>query len=1537
MKLTDIFIKRPVLAICVNLIILVAGFQAVMNITTRQYPRSDLAVITVRTAYIGAGADLVRGYVTTPLERIIASADGIDYLESSSVQGMSTISAHLRLNYDLNAALTQIQSKVAQVRNELPPEAESPIINLETSDNRFASMYISFYSDELEANQITDYLVRVVQPRLSAIAGVQKAEILGARTFAMRIWMHPEKMAAYGVSPGDIEQALRANNALSAVGVTKGSLVSVNLAANTDLKTKEEFQQLVVRSQGDTLVRLQDVADVVLGAENYDEDVRFSGQMATFMGIWALPNANSLDVIALVREAFPEIEKNLPRGLHIGVPYDSTEYIRDALHEVFSTLAETILIVVIVIYLFIGSMRSVIVPVVAIPLSLLGAAALMFVMGFTLNLLTLLAIVLAVGLVVDDAIVMLENVERHVAEGKKPFQAAIVAARELVGPTIAMTITLAAVYAPIGIQGGLTGALFKEFAFTLAGAVVISGFVALTLSPMMSSRLVKQGHGGGFQASVERFFFGLQERYERMLSTSLQLRPAILSFALVFMLLLPALYLFSMKELAPREDQGVVFGILQSAPNATLDQTTKYSALLQEVYKSFPEYKASFQLTSAAGGFSGFVTKPWSERARTTQEMEGEAWGKTSRIPGVRLIITTPPPLPGGSDFPIELVLSSTAEPRELLEYAQKLVGAAFASEKFMFADADLKYDLPQSEIVIDRDKVAAMGLKLDDIARNLGTYTGGDYVNRFSVQGRSYKVIPQAIRSERLTPEQLLDLRVPTPSGELVSVSTFAKLKETVEPRALNRFQQLNSVKIQGAVIPGNSINDGLRVLEEEAAKILPPGFSIDYAGESRQLRKEGNALMTTLFFALLIIYLVLAAQFESFRDPFIILAGSVPLALTGAMLLVFLGFTSLNIYSQVGLVTLVGLIAKNGILIVEFANKLQDQGVDRFEAIIKGASTRLRPVLMTSVATVFGHFPLVLASGAGAAARNSIGIVLVSGMILGTILTLFVLPAIYSVVSKRSRHDESDVEVVNSSTTGRGEGAGNGTRPSYVVPGEALKRNIGPLLWLVFLPVVNGCSVGPDYQPPEITLPQTFTESESVEKPAVTRGDATQSTSTPSTESTENWWTRYNDARLDELVNRAIANNREIDLAIERVKESRAMARSAFSELLPGTAVRGGYETGRTTGSRFAGADNQGLTYDIWSAAADFLWEVDLFGRLRRGVESSDAQLEASAANVDNVGRMVISEVVSTYLQLRGAESQITVVEENIRVQAETLKMISTRSEAGTGTELDVALASAQLGQVRSQLPPLEKMRKLATYRLGVLVGALPETLAAEFKERAAMPIFSGNIPISSPVSLLHRRPDLYIAERQLAAYTAEIGIAEGELYPKVTFEGNLAVEASRPEDWFRGGASAYTFLLPKISWKPFDNGKLRQQILAASARAEQALKQYEQAIFLALEEAEGALATFGAAKKTGAELLLASRHSAKALELARVEYEVGSKDYLTVLEAQKAHLAIELGRVQSTTATELALVDVLRAFGGGWSLPLKSEIKQTLLATN
>lgn len=1024
---TDLFIRRPVLAIVVNVLIVIAGIQAWQSLTVRQYPLSENASVQVTTAYIGASADLVRGFVTTPLERAIGSAEGIDYLESKSLQGFSIITARLKLNVDSTKALADITSKVNQVRNDLPTEAQVPAISVQSADSEFAAAYLSFASDILTQQEITDYLARVVQPRLSAVPGVQRIEVLGGRTFAMRVWLKPARMAALGVSATQVREALAANNYLAAVGSTKGSLTSTSLTANTDLKSVDEFKRLVVYERNGAIVRLEDIADVELGAEDYDTVVRYSGQTAVFIGVFPQPNANVVDVIDLARAEMTKLERDLPTGLDASIGYDASEYVSNAIDEVVFTLVETLLIVVAVIYLFLGSFRSVLVPVMAIPVSLIGSIFLMQLFGFTLNLLTLLAIVLSVGLVVDDAIVVVENVERHLREGKNPLEAAMLGAKELIGPVIAMTVTLVAVYVPIGMQGGLTGALFREFAFTLAGAVTISGIVALTLSPVMSAHLLRQPEAEerGVSGFINRTFDSLRESYGRALGGTLKARPAVYIVWIVVSLCTVPMYMFSPKELAPVEDQSVIFGIMNTAANATADQNSTYAKETEARMLDTPETALTFQFlfppsvgaSLGADGFSGMVVKPWDERDRSVSQILPEVQMKMSQIPGVQMFVTMPSALPGGSNFPVEFVVTSTGSSEQLLEFAKQIQGKAAASGLFFFPPIiDMKFDLPQATIMIDKDRVASLGLTLAQVGSDLGIAMGGNFVNRFNMDGRSYKVIPQVQRSDRLSPEQMRSIHIRTPDGTMVPLSAIATIEHSVVPRSLNRFQQLNAVKLSG--MSARTLDEALKFLEETADEILPPGFSYDYTGESRQLRTEGNKFLPAFTLAILLIFMALAVQFNSFRDPLVILAGSVPLAMFGALVFTVLKIpdpntpywtngwtTTLNIYAEVGLVTLVGLIAKNGILIVEFANKLQEGGRAKIEAIHEAAKTRLRPVLMTSVATIAGHFPLVLVDGAGAAARNSIGLVLVGGMAIGTLFTLFVVPSLYVLLARDHR----------------------------------------------------------------------------------------------------------------------------------------------------------------------------------------------------------------------------------------------------------------------------------------------------------------------------------------------------------------------------------------------------------------------------------------------------------------------------------------------------------------------------------------------------
>ena len=1011
MRFTDLFINKPVLATVVSLFILLLGMRAIFDLNVRQFPEVKNAVVTVSTSYIGADADLIQGFITTPLEREVAAAEGIDYLVSTSVPGISVIQAYLRLDHDPNEALTQIAAQVNKVRGDLPAEAEDPVVELSVGES-IAAMYLSFFSDRLANNQITDYLTRVVEPELSTIAGVQRAEILGGETFAMRLWLDADRMAAYGVTGRDVRAALQANNVLAAVGRTRGQMVNIDLTAATDLNRPEEFERLIVRDDDGALVRIEDIATVELGSENYDTSVRFNGQTATFIGIELSPDANALDVIAAVRETFRDrVRPQLPEGLNAEIVYDSTDYIESAIDEVILTIGLALGIVLLVIFLFLGSLRSVLIPAVAIPLALVGTFLLMLLMGFSINLLTLLAMVLAIGIVVDDAIIMLENVHRHIEDGMQPYDAAIQGARELAWPIVAMSTTLIAVFLPIGFVGGLTGTLFVEFAFTLAGAVLISGVVALTLSPMMCSKILR-GHeegrsGGRLERWLDARFNGLQQRYRRRLHGALNERFTLLAFGLIVLVSCYFLFISSDTELEPPEDQGFVFSIMEGDAYLGLDQLERNTRLIDAFADGIPELQNTFIVNGFGGGatpstnaaIGGFVMVPWDQRERATSAiLEQDLQPRLDRIPALSIFAIEPPslPSPGGGGAPVSVVIGSTGPIENLGELADEIISRAMATGRFIFMDSDLDFDKPRVDLNIDRDKAAQMGIDMATLTADLAPLLSGGFTGRFALDSRSYRVIPQVQRSERLNPDQLGELYTRTREGEPVPLSNIVTLEETVVPRSLQRFQQLNAVTLSGVPRPGVTLGEALGVVEEIAAEVLPMGYSVDYSGQSRQLKAEGAQFVVTFFFALIVIYLVLAAQFESFRDPLIMLM-TVPMSIAGALVFISLGFTSLNIYTQVGLVTLIGLIAKHGILIVEFANQLQARGRSVREAIEEAASLRLRPILMTTTATVIAMVPLLIATGAGAGSRFAMGLVIASGMTIGTLFTLFVVPAVY------------------------------------------------------------------------------------------------------------------------------------------------------------------------------------------------------------------------------------------------------------------------------------------------------------------------------------------------------------------------------------------------------------------------------------------------------------------------------------------------------------------------------------------------------------
>lgn len=1006
MTFTDIFIRRPILAVVVSLLILLVGGAAMFSLPVREYPNMESATIVVDTGYPGATQDVMQGFVTTPIAQAIATANGIDYLTSTSTLGKSQVKAKLVLNADADRAMTEILAKVQQVKYRLPAGANDPVITKMT-DGASAVQYIAFVSDRLPVPQITDFASRIAQPLITAVPGVASAEISGGQTLAMRVWIDPVRLAARGLSAGDIAAALRANNVQAAPGRLKGSDTAINITAGTDARDIESFRQMVVKRVDGGIVRLRDVATVEIGGQNYDSSALTSGQRSVTIAITPTPDGNPLEIVRAVKALLPDIQRVAPPGMKVISQFDVAHFVNASIDEVSRTLVEAIVIVIIVIFLFLGSLRAVLIPVVTIPLSLVGTAALMLAFGFSLNLLTLLAMVLAIGLVVDDAIVVVENIHRHIEEGLSPVRAALIGAREIVGPVIGMTLTLAAVYAPIGLMGGLTGALFREFAFTLAGAVVVSGVVALTLSPMMSSLLLhSQMNEGRLSRAIEHNMQRATDRYSRLLGATLAARPAVLLVGAVVMGAIVILFTGAQRELAPQEDQGYVFVQTKAPQYANVDYTARYAHEVEQLFRGLPEYVSSWFDNGTDGlnnGFGGVILTEWDDRERSADDVQAELNAKGAGITGVYAAAFQAPALPASSGgLPVQMVIRSSDDFATLYAALEKVKGAAWQSGLFAFVDSDLAFDSPEARISIDRAKAGEMGITMEAVADTLATMVGENYVNRFNWYDRSYDVIAQVPAAQRLTPDNLGQYHVKTASGALVPLSTVMKIEMRPEANRLSQFNQMNSVTLSAILAPGATMGQAVDFLKSQP---LPAGTSVDWLSDSRQYVTEGDRLTISFGFALIVIFLVLAAQFESFRDPLVILV-TVPLAICGALVPLWLGYTTLNIYTQIGLVTLIGLISKHGILMVSFANQIQKQeGLDRLAAIRKSAAVRMRPVLMTTAAMVAGLVPLLFADGAGASSRFAIGIVVVMGMLVGTLFTLFVLPTIYSLIARDHR----------------------------------------------------------------------------------------------------------------------------------------------------------------------------------------------------------------------------------------------------------------------------------------------------------------------------------------------------------------------------------------------------------------------------------------------------------------------------------------------------------------------------------------------------
>ncbi|MEO9613205.1 MAG: efflux RND transporter permease subunit [Nitratireductor sp.] len=1014
MNFSDIFIRRPVLSTVVGLLILLLGFQGMMNLTVRQYPQVEETVITVTTIYPGASAELIQGFITAPIAAAVSTTENVDYVTSQSRPSASVVTVQMELGADPDVALTEVMSKVQEVRGNLPTDARDPTI-VKGTGQQFAIMYLAMQNPNMTAEQLTEYLDRVIRPRLSTVEGVAEAQILGAAEYSMRVWVDPVRLAARGITAAEMLNAINASNFLSAPGKIENDYVAHSITLKSTLQTPEAFAALPLKASGDDVVRLGEVARVELAAESTDTVVSFNGKPGTFVGIFPTPSANPLDTSAAVLKELPAIQASLPDGMTATMVYDATETISASIDEVFKTIAEAVVIVILVILLFLGSFRSVLMPIVTIPLSLIGVCFLLLVLGYSINLLSLLAMVLAIGLVVDDAIVVVENIHRHIEDGMSPMQAAYRGMREITGPVVAMTITLAAVFAPLGFTGGLTGSLFREFAFTLAGAVIISGLVALTITPMMSARLLKAGHHSRFQRIVDGTFERVANVYERLVAGSLNYRAVTLMIVAVLLGLTGYLFTKTSSELAPEEDSGALFALVNAPRYATTNYTKLYTDQMRELTKDLPELDANFSIVGLGGQTNSAIAvwsfKDWAERERSQSEIQADITARLSNVAGVQALVFAPPSLPGaGGGLPISVVVRATGASSQVFEVAEQIKREAEASGRFIVVQNSLAFDAPQVTVTIDRDRAAALNLPIRDIGSTLSLLVGGGAVAQFDRESNSYDIITQVPQEYRDNPRRIGEFFVRSATGEMVPLSAVVSIDTNAAPSAIEQFNQLNSATISALPLPGVTTGDGLATIVEIAEGLMPNGFFIDYSGQSRLEAEQGNTILLAFGLALIVIYLVLAAQFESFRDPFIIMM-SVPLSIFGAIVPLNLGLGTLNIYTQVGLITLIGLITKHGILLVEFANQQRhEHGLDRFEAIIASAKVRLRPILMTTAAMALGVVPLITAQGAGAAARYSMGLVIFSGILVGTLFTLFVVPMFYTLITRRELAPEPE-----------------------------------------------------------------------------------------------------------------------------------------------------------------------------------------------------------------------------------------------------------------------------------------------------------------------------------------------------------------------------------------------------------------------------------------------------------------------------------------------------------------------------------------------
>ncbi len=1494
MTFTDLFVRRPVLALVVSTLILLLGLFSLGKLPIRQYPLLESSTITVTTEYPGASADLMQGFVTQPIAQAVSSVEGIDYLSSTSVQGRSVVTIRMLLNRDSTQAMTETMAKVNSVRYKLPERAYDSVIE-RSSGETTAVAYVGFSSKTLPIPALTDYLSRVVEPMFSSIDGVAKVQTFGGQRLAMRLWLDADRLAGRGLTASDVAEAIRRNNYQAAPGMVKGQYVLSNVRVNTDLTNVDDFREMVIRNDGNGLVRLRDVGTVELGAAATETSALMDGDPAVHLGLFPTPTGNPLVIVDGIRKLLPEIQKTLPPDVRVDLAYETSRFIQASIDEVVRTLVEALLIVVLVIYLCLGSLRSVLIPVATIPLSMLGAAALMLAFGFSVNLLTLLAMVLAIGLVVDDAIVVVENVHRHIEEGKSPVAAALIGAREVAGPVIAMTITLAAVYTPIGLMGGLTGALFREFALTLAGAVIVSGVVALTLSPVMSSLLLQAHQNEGRMGrAAEWFFGGLTRRYGQVLEFSLGHRWLTGGLALLVCISLPLLYSMPKRELAPTEDQAAVLTAIKAPQHANLDYVELFARKLDQVYTSIPETVSTWIINGTDGpaaSFGGINLAAWEKRERDASAIQSELQGKVGDVEGSSIFAFQLAALPGSTGgLPVQMVLRSPQDYPVLYRTMEEIKQKARQSGLFVVVDSDLDYNNPVVQVRIDRAKANSLGIRMQDIGESLAVLVGENYVNRFGMEGRSYDVIPQSLRDQRFTPQALARQFVRTQDGNLVPLSTVVRVALQVEPNKLIQFDQQNAATLQAIPAPGVSMGQAVAFLDDVArpAGRLQPRLAIRLAAIHPGRQHPGVRLP---------------------RRP----GGDLP----GARRAVREPGRPADHPDHRAAVDLRRAAAAGaGLRDDEHLYADRPGHPDRPDQQARHPHGRVRQRTATPRAPRPPRGdPARRADPPAAGADDHRG----NGLRPGAAALRQrrrrrqpLRPGRGDRLRDAGRHPLHPVRAAHRLYPAGAQPRGSRQEPAQPATGrgrsageQGMKRSYPNLSRLALALAVGtglaACSVGPDYQRPQSPPPRVA--SEHLGEFSGERREAP-------------WWSFFDDPQLVRLVDQALARNHDIREARANLRSARALFDDRWLDQLPQVTSQAGYSRSIEQQLDYDGEPRRRLA-ESYRAGFDAQWEIDLFGRLGRLSDAALARAEAADADLRLVRLSIAADTARAYFEIQGYQRRLDVARAQVRSWRDTLELTRSSLQLGSGLPEDVENAQANLLRSEAAIPPLTTALESARYRLDVLRGEAPGSGAPILDGGAAAPL-AKNLPLGDVDRLILQRPDVVSAERQLAASTEDVGAATAELYPRLDLGGFIGFFALRSGDL--GSASRAFELAPSVSWPAFRLGNVRARLRAVEAQSDAALARYQRSLLLAQEDVGNALNQLAEHQRRLVALFQSATHGANALEIANERYRAGAGSYLAVLENQRALYQIREELAQAETASFVNVIALYKALGWG-----------------